>query len=84
MMVGIRKPDLVVYLRSCEKVFERADFGMERYDSKSMQMSVRSNFDAIFEDKSRTSGVLILDSAEDIDGIFGRIKSKLEELGYVE
>ena len=48
MMEGIRRPDVVIYLRA-EDVSNRENFGAERYETMEIHEKVINNFDEIFE-----------------------------------
>ena len=67
-MEGIRKPDLVVYLRSEGSVSGRSDFGDERYETVEIQRKVQANFDEIFANEA-DSLILKIDSCKGIEEI---------------
>lgn len=59
MMGGIRKPDIIFYLRTktgnSEEISKRSDFGNERYETVDIQRQVSVNFDLLLLDKSKCS-----------------------------
>ena len=69
MMEGIRKPDIVIYLRPSETVSNRAEFGAERYETIEIQNSVQINFDRILENLEETTKIIKIDSSKSIDEI---------------
>ena len=56
MMDGIRKPDIVFYLRTkpgnSDEISKRTDFGNERYETVDIQRQVSINFDYLLLNKS--------------------------------
>lgn len=64
-MEGIRKPDLVIYLRAEGSVSGRSDFGDERYETVEIQRKIQRNFDEIFANETYAK-ILKIDSCKEI------------------
>ena len=78
-MEGIKKPDVVVYLRTEDSVSEREDFGVERYETVEIQKQVQKNFDEIFLNET-DSKIIKINSSKEIKEISKEIWENVKKL----
>lgn len=79
MMEGVRKPDIVVYLRAEDSVSGRSDFGAERYETAEIQGKIQGNFDQIFANET-DSIIFQIDSCKEITEISNEIWENIKKL----
>lgn len=78
-MEGIKKPDVVVYLRTEDSVSEREGFGVERYETVEIQKQVQKNFDEIFLNET-DSKIIKINSSKEIKEISKEIWENVKKL----
>ena len=81
MMEGMRRPDIIIYLRSATVIEQsnRKDFGTERYETIEFQRQVSQNFDEIFANEN-SSKVIEINSNKIIEEVANDIWIKVKEL----
>lgn len=87
MMKGIRRPDIVFYLRAenVDLISKRTDFGNERYETIDFQRQVTVNFDSLLKDEAKKnekcSIIHEINSFNNINMITNEIWEKIKNSG---